>query len=682
MRIRMLLKIIRAFLRTLVSISLIFVAYVSFSVRKEMGDVKERLSQIPPSPIYLDRYGNEIYYQDGFKKFKFENSKTGLYESDEQIEASKKTLILATLAAEDKRFFSHGGVDASAIIRAFLNNRKNKKIVEGGSTITQQLARIAFKDVVGKEKTYTRKLREVIASILIEKTLTKEEILENWYTWINFSPSNPGIINASESLFSKKPWELKTAQIALLVGLAQSPIKYDPLTYMENANRRKEVVLKRMLDLNFISKKEYESGLSEPLNLKPLEKTFYATGFINSLKKNSKIDTEESPIVNTTLDKDLQNNAYATICFFTKRIMKNENKEDFGDFEGIALISIDPKTGSVRSFVTSQHEVSNYSTSSDETDCLEEGNLASRGDWYDFSESYRSPGSSIKPFIFAVGIESQIDINQKISDKQALFWNSEDSSIYSPENHDEKYLKISNWVNIFANSSNIPFVYLIDKIGNERVSEYWNKMNFKNPWGNYLSSALGTTEISLIELTSLFATFSSYGDKKSLRWLDSTSSETGEILFKNKINSKKIFEANTTKKLIYVLGKALESEISTAKNSITCEGLENEIPAIAGECLQEWIFKSNESIGVKKYSIFGKSGTSQNNRDGWFIGCIPELCTGIWIGTKNGEGNLSGGGYPSLAFNMFMRLSAQNLSWNSFEAPNNFEFEPKSLFTN
>ncbi len=678
----MLLKIIRAFLRTLVSISLIFIAYISFSVRKEMGNVKERLSQTPSSPIYLDRYGNEIYYQDGFRKFKFENSKTGMHESDSQIETAKKILVLATLAAEDKRFFSHGGVDSSAIMRAFLSNRKNNKIVEGGSTITQQLARTAFVDIVGKEKTYTRKLREIIASILIEKILTKEEILENWYTWINFSPSNPGIINASESLFSKKPWELKTNQMALLVGLAQSPTKYDPLTYMENANARKETILKRMFDLGFISKKEYEIESSASLDLKPLEKTFYATGFINSLKKNSTMNIGDSPVINTTLDKDLQNNAYATICFFVKRIMNREKEENFGEFEGIALISIDPKTGSVRSFVTSQHEINNYSNNTDETDCLEEKNLTSKGDWYDFSESYRSPGSSIKPFLFAVGVENGIDINEKISDKETLFWNAEDLSIYSPENHDKKYLKISNWVNVFSNSSNIPFVSLLDKIGNETVSEYWNKMNFKNPWQDYLSSALGTIEMNLMELTGLFTIFSSYGEQKSLRWLESTSSETGEILLKNGINSKKIFEANTARKVIYILGKALENESSTAKNSIACKGLENEIPAIAGECLQEWIVKSNETVGLEKYSIFGKSGTSQNNRDGWFVGCIPELCTGVWIGTKNGKGNLSGGGYPSLAFNMFMRLSAQNLSWNSFETPNNFEFEPKNLFTN
>ena len=680
MKIRMLLKIIRAFLRTIVSISLIFIAYISFSVRQQMGNVKEKLAQTPTSPIYLDRYGNEIYYQDGFKKFEFENSKTGIYEIDNQLESAKRTLILATLAAEDKRFFSHGGIDSSAIIRAFLNNQKNNRIVEGGSTITQQLARTAFEDVVGKEKTYIRKLKEAVASILIEKTLTKEEILENWYTWINFSPSNPGIINASESLFSKKPWELRTGQIALLVGLAQSPTKYDPLTYMENANQRKKTVLRRMLDLNFISEKEYEKELSRTLELKPLEKTFYATGFINSLKKNSELDTQEFPVINTTLDKDLQNNAYATVCFFANRIMNNESKDDFGDFEGMALISIDPKNGSVRSFVTSQYEIKN--NLKDETDCLEEENLTSKGDWYDFSESYRSPGSSIKPFIFAVGIENGIDLNEKISDQKTLFWNDEDSSIYSPENHGKKYLKISDWINIFSNSSNTPFVYLLDGIGNETLSEYWEKMDFKKKWGPYLSSALGTTEVNLIELTSLFTTLSSYGEKKPLRWLDSTSSKKGEMLFKNNLDSKKVFQPNTARKVIYILGKALHSKESTGKNSIACEGLENEIPVIAGECLQEWFIKPNEAIGIERYSVFGKSGTSQNNRDGWFVGCIPELCTGIWIGTKDGKGNLAGGSYPALAFNMFMRLSAQSLSWATFEPPNNFEFEPKSLFSN
>ena len=130
MRIRMLLKIIRAFLRTLVSISLIFIAYISFSVRGEMGDIRQRLAETPSSPVYLDRYGNQIYYQDGFKRFEFKNSKTGIPELDIQREMSNKTLMLAAIAAEDKRFFSHGGGDGSAIARAFLTNQKNKKLLK------------------------------------------------------------------------------------------------------------------------------------------------------------------------------------------------------------------------------------------------------------------------------------------------------------------------------------------------------------------------------------------------------------------------------------------------------------------------------------------------------------------------------------------------------------------------
>tara|TARA_Y100000994_G_scaffold247288_1_gene252343 strand:- start:334 stop:2397 length:2064 start_codon:yes stop_codon:yes gene_type:complete len=687
MRIRMLLKIIRAFLRTLVSISLIFIAYISFSVRSEMGNIRQKLAETPSSPVYLDRYGNQIYYQDGFKRFEFKNSKTGIPELDIQREMSSKTLMLAAVAAEDKRFFSHGGVDGSAIARAFLANQKNKKIVEGASTITQQLARTAFKEVVGEEKTYIRKLREIFAAILIEKEMTKEEILENWYTWISFVPSNPGLLNASESLFSKKPWELKTHEIALIVGLAQSPTRYDPLTYINDANQRKENVLGRMLELNFISEKEYRENLNNEIKLKPLEKTFYATGFINSLKENSNIKISDYPLINTTLDKKLQNNAYASVCFFMEKLKGQKIDEELGGIEGVSLISIDPKTGAIRAFVTSQHEVAgkekkaNYENG-DELDCLEDEKITSSGNWYDFSKSFRSPGSTIKPFIFTVALEDGMDLNQKIADKQTLFWNEDDSSIYAPENHDDEYLKISNWINAFANSSNVPFVALLDKVGNETMSEYWEKMKFKKPWGNYLSAALGSIEMNLLEITTLFSTLASYGEKRNFKFFESGATENGEILFKHKNSSQKIFEAQTAKKTIHILGEAIQNEKSTAAASIMCNGLETEIPKSAGECMQEWFPSTNKTIGPKKHVIFGKSGTSQNNRDGWYVGCIPDLCTGIWIGSKQGGGNLSGGSYPALMFNMFMRLSAPNLSWNTFESPNNFEFEPKNIFSN
>ena len=415
-----------------------------------MGNIRQKLAETPSSPVYLDRYGNQIYYQDGFKRFEFKNSKTGIPELDIQREMSSKTLMLAAVAAEDKRFFSHGGVDGSAIARAFLANQKNKKIVEGASTITQQLARTAFKEVVGEEKTYIRKLREIFAAILIEKEMTKEEILENWYTWISFVPSNPGLLNASESLFSKKPWELKTHEIALIVGLAQSPTRYDPLTYINDANQRKENVLGRMLELNFISEKEYRENLNNEIKLKPLEKTFYATGFINSLKENSNIKISDYPLINTTLDKKLQNNAYASVCFFMEKLKGQKIDEELGGIEGVSLISIDPKTGAIRAFVTSQHEVAgkekkaNYENG-DELDCLEDEKITSSGNWYDFSKSFRSPGSTIKPFIFTVALEDGMDLNQKIADKQTLFWNEDDSSIYAPENHDDEYLKISNF---------------------------------------------------------------------------------------------------------------------------------------------------------------------------------------------------------------------------------------------
>ena len=598
----MLLKIIRAFLRTLVSISLIFIAYISFSVRGEMGDIRQRLAETPSSPVYLDRYGNQIYYQDGFKRFEFKNSKTGIPELDIQREMSNKTLMLAAIAAEDKRFFSHGGVDGSAIARAFLTNQKNKKIVEGGSTITQQLARTAFKEVVGEEKTYIRKLREIFAAILIEKEMTKEEILENWYTWINFIPSNPGLLNASESLFSKKPWELKTHEVALIVGLAQSPTRYDPLTYISNANERKESVLARMLELRFMNEKEYRENLNAEIKLKPLEKTFYATGFINSLKENSDVNLSDYPLINTTLDKKLQNNAYASVCFFMERIRGQKIDKELGGVEGVSLISVDPKTGAIRAFVTSQHEVtanqkrSNYENG-DELDCLEDEKITSQGNWYDFSKSFRSPGSTIKPFIFTVALEDGMDLNQKTADKQTLFWNEDDSSIYAPENHNDEYLKISNWINTFANSSNIPFVALLDKVGNEKISEYWEKMNFKRPWENYLSAALGSIEMNLLEVTTLFSTLASYGEKRNFKFFESGATENGEILFEHQNNSQKIFEAQTAKKTIYILGEALQDKKSTAAASVTCSGLDREIPKLAGECIQEWFPSTGKTIG-------------------------------------------------------------------------------------
>jgi len=498
----------------------------------------------------------------------------------------------AIISKEDPRFYQHGGFDLKGIVRATINNLAHGKVVEGGSTLTQQLARNLF---LTGERTFTRKIKEALLALQIEKYYTKKEILELYCNQVYFGNGAYGVEAAARTYFGKHVNDLTLEECATLAALPQAPSQFNPYKYPDIAKEKRDIVLEKMANSGFISEEEKEEAQNKPIILNKLE-VKNAPYFIEYVRQKleaiygSNILYSGGLRVYTSIDTILQNTAQEVfnyhIAKLTQRIEKLKGKKLEKPLQG-AMIGMNPQTGHIKLMIG--------------------GVDFSQNEFNRAVQAKRQTGSAFKPIIYSCAIENGFRLSDIIMDSPILFKN-EDGTDWKPENFSGKFLGPTTILNGLTHSINIVTVKLLNKLGTKTVASYAKKLGITSDLSNDLTMALGSSSLSLLELTSAFCAFANGGMKVEPIAILEVKNSNGRTL-----------EQNIPK---------LEDAISETTAYLTTFALENVINKGTGKEIRNMGFKG---------ACAGKTGSTNDYTDAWFIGYTPEFVLGIWIGFDDKE---------------------------------------------
>ncbi|MGH7830594.1 MAG: penicillin-binding protein 1A, partial [Candidatus Binatia bacterium] len=498
-------------------------------------------------------------------------------------------VIEAFLAAEDARFFKHKGVDIFAIVRATVVNLSKGEIREGGSTITQQLVRGFF---LTPERTLKRKIREAILAYRVEKNHTKEEILFLYLNQIYFGHGNYGIEAASRDYFGKSVGNLNLAEAALLAGLPRAPSRSSPYRDFFSAMERQRYVLRRMYKEGFISETDYYESLDTTIRLTPSPSLNWqvAPYFVEHVRRIVGDKYGFDPLLQgglriyTSLDMSLQMAAQRAVRAGLDDLrlrIKPQGPAKSGRREvQAALVALDPRTGSVRALVGG----------------------------YDFAQSQynralqakRQPGSAFKPIIYSAALErgfSQLSVVQD----GPLSFRMAAGKYWRPQNYQNRFFGPVTMRSALAHSLNSVAVRLVDRIGVERIIQHAKKLGVESPMEKNLSLALGSSSVSLLEIVRAYGVFANGGRRTQTVFITKVTDRYGKVLEQNEPVSEQVVSPETA----YVLTDMLKNVVQSG---------------------------TGRAAGKLGRPVAGKTGTTSDFRDGWFIGYTPDLVAGVWVG--------------------------------------------------
>ena len=492
-----------------------------------------------------------------------------------KLEDVSPWMVKAILAAEDSKFYEHSGIRPTAILRAAVVDFFHRGARQGGSTITQQLARNLF---LTKEKTMARKAKEAILAIRLERIYSKDQLLEMYLNTIYMGHGAYGIDAAAKTYFSKRPANLAIDESAILAGLVAAPEKYSPFRDEDNSFARKSYVLRRMLDLDWISKADYDNNL----NKKPaLAKNRRARGsftlkdapyFVSYILFKQLLPNYGTELVyrggmkvHTTIDIDLQRKAEQVVSSMSH--------------EG-ALIALDPNTGEILAMVGGRDfDSSKFNRA---------------------TQAYRQPGSAFKPIIYAAALEGGYRGVDHILDAPLSFANG-----WEPGNYSPKYEGEVTIVYALARSINTVAVRLAQITGISKVVDLARRMGITTPYlPEDLSLALGTASVTPMEMAAAYSSFANNGYRVEPYGIKRVESKTGEALEQN--------------------GPNLTSAMDVTTAATTRSLLQQ---------VASW--GTGAKANVSGYQTFGKTGTTNDWTDAWFAGGIPGLVVVVYVGNDN-----------------------------------------------
>lgn len=486
----------------------------------------------------------------------------------------------AFIAIEDQRFYSHPGVDLIGILRALYKDLMAQSIVEGGSTITQQLTKMLF---LKPEKSLSRKIKEAIISVQIEKRYTKDEIMGMYLNQAYFGTRAYGIEAAAQTYFGKSANELSLSEAALLAGLQKAPTLYSPFKNPEKAFMRRQLVLKKMFQNGFISREEYERANAEPLPVKPFYRKYEAPYFVELVRQN--LEAKYGNVIYTsglriysTIDYNMQKIAEEAVANGINAIEKRVKK-------GIqaALIAIDPRNGHIKALVGG-------------TDFWEtQFNRATM--------AFRQPGSAFKPFVYAAALENGMSESDEILDEPVSFPGGRPNTLWSPKNYDGEYHGYVPLKTALALSLNVATVRLANDVGINSIIDIAKKCGIKSTLQPYLPLALGASDVTLLELTSAYGVFAT-GNRVEPITYEKIINRDGALLEESFPSSESILDPETVDKMKVLLRAVIEMGTATKAQEI-------------------------------KWTVYGKTGTTNDFSDAWFIGFDDRLIAGVWVGRDN-----------------------------------------------
>jgi len=607
----------------------------------------EELHNIEPSLI------TRIYSVDGKVLQEFYSERRTLT----ALNRMPRDLIEALIATEDNRFYQHWGVDLLGIGRAFITNIFKGGFVQGGSTITQQLARTLF---LTREKTITRKIKEGLTAIKIERTYSKDEILELYLNQSYFGKGAYGIQSAALTYFGKAIDTLTISDCAVLIGILKAPNRYSPLVSPELARGRRNVVLENLAGWGTITKKEADSLQKLELAINPstgqggeahyftemvrqyLEEKYgegalYSGGLSVYTTLNSELQKTAETALNTQLDilqKQMENTHSLRDQNYTVATVdtgggKPKNKREYKKIHG-ALVAVDNQTGDILALIG--------------------GRDFTQTKFNRAVQALRQPGSAFKPFVYTAAIDEGFKPTDIFYDTPIVLTDGTGNE-WKPNNYDREFRGPVTLRVGLQDSRNLVAIKLLQKIGPQKAVDYAYKMGIRTNLYAVPSIAIGTSEVTLLQMTQAFSVFPNQGIKVEPRSILKITDRYGNILEENKtVKRQEVLSRQTA----YILTNMLQSVVDKGTGFAV------------------------RALGFSR-PAGGKTGTTDETTDNWFIGFVPQITAGVWIGydDKTSIGpNQTGGGTCAPVWTNFMKKATEKL------APENFAIPPGIVFRN
>ncbi|CBN57467.1 MULTISPECIES: transglycosylase domain-containing protein [Kamptonema] len=495
-----------------------------------------------------------------------------------QLREIPEQLIKAFIAIEDRRFYEHGGVDYQGIFRAIASNIMARDLVQGGSTITQQLARIVF---LNQERSLLRKVREALLAQKIERELNKDQVLERYLNLVYLGSGAYGVADAAWVYFSKPVNELTLAEMATLAGLPPAPSEYSPLVNPDAAKERRNIVLQQMLAAKVITVAQERDAIAQPLAVKPsapkrlqVQAPYFARYIMKELPRYVSKDALEAGglTVETSINLEWQKIA--------EQVMKDAVELDgkAQGFEEAALVSIESRTGEVKAMVGG----ANFQKS--------EFNRA--------TQALRQPGSTFKGLVYTAAIAAGFSPYDSYEDGPVIF------DGYQPNNYGKRFSGWRSMADALASSVNVVAVKVLVDVGFDPTIKLAHDMGIKSKLNPTYSLALGASEVNLLELTNAYGTLAAQGNYIEAHGIRRVINQRGDVIYNADFKPKRVVDKNSAAIIAWMLQGVVQSG-------------------------------TGGPAALSDRNVAGKTGTSEQARDLWFIGFIPQVVTGIWLGNDD-----------------------------------------------
>jgi len=568
--------------------TIILAAAVFFFISRVPDPLLATLDDRPPNVTVLAADGSVL-------------AERGLRRGHVRVDVLPDHLIKAVLATEDRGFYDHWGVAIGGLIRASYRNFRAGTVVQGGSTITQQLAKNLF---LKPERTVIRKLEELIYTVWLERRFTKDEILELYLNRVYLGGGTFGVEAAARHYFGRSARDVTLAQAAVLAGLLKAPSRYAPTRSVKAASARAAVVLDNMVDAGFISAAEVRKAGQQPLRLQAKGDATgypYAVDWVAAMLPEYVGRHEDALVVQTTIDAKLQRLSQERL-----RKLLDGKGQKLRAGEG-AVVVLDPKSGAVRALV---------------------GGRSYKNSPYDRAlNARRQPGSAFKPFVYLAALEAGFTPTSVANDGPVNIRG------WKPSNYTNTYKGRVSLRYALTHSINTVAVKLTANLGPGRVAQTAQRLGIGSKLNAQPSLALGTSEVTLLELTGAYAPFANGGARVLPHVITRIRSEDGKVLYTRQRSA-----------VGQVVARRHVAAMNDMMSSVVRRG-------------------TGRRAAIPRHPAGGKTGTTQNSRDAWFVGYTAHYVAGVWIGNDNNTPmkKVTGGSLPAELWHDVMLIAHKGL---------------------
>ncbi|MBP0017473.1 MAG: penicillin-binding protein 1A [Cyanobacteria bacterium SBLK] len=532
----------------------------------------------------------------------------------EKLEMGKipNLVVQAFIASEDRRFLDHEGVDYQGIARATVANLRAGRVVEGGSTITQQLSRIVY---LNNDKELWRKLKEIRLAQKVEDVYDKERILERYLNLVYLGSGAYGVADAAWVYFGKSVDKLELGEVATLAGIAPAPSLYSPIENEEAAKERRNTVLERMRDEGFISPGQAAIAITAPLDLNPQQpkrlnrKVPYFTDYVQkqipNLVSPEKI-AEGGLTIETTINLKWQQAAEDAVA---KAVVRYGSSQKFSQ---ASLTAIDPRTGAIKAMVGGDDYF----------------NKEKNGQFNRVTQAKRQPGSTFKTLVYSTAIAAGFSPYKSLRDAPLVV------DGYEPKNYSKGYRGNVSMRDALTYSMNIPAVKTLIDVGWNPIVKLAKGMGIASELKPTYSLALGASEVTLLELTSAYGTLANKGLHADAHGIARILDREGNVVYEAKKDPERAIDENSAAIMTWMLQSVVNSGTGTAA-------------------------KLNRPVA-------GKTGTSDDYRDLWFVGYIPQVVAGVWLGNDDNTSTKGASSTAAAVWKDFMQRVTEEVPREDF----------------